>query len=232
MHPSRALLRWIRRHFHGLYAALGAYLAIGLGLCTAGLLLFGLLATLVMRGTTQRADEAALLWLYGRSSPRLDAWALQVTALGSSAVVVMMVVIASAFLWVGRHRWSVVLLWVAMLGGAVLNYTLKEAFARPRPMLWERVYAGHPSFPSGHAMSAVVIYGTLAYLVARLEPSRAMRRLTFGVAALVITLIGLSRVYLGVHYPTDIVAGYLAALAWATFCALGTEVVRYFNGRP
>ena len=116
-----------------------------------------------------------------------------------------------------------------MLGGAVINTTLKAVFDRPRPELWDRGYAGHASFPSGHAMSAVVIYGTIAYLITRMGPSRALRRLTIGVAVLVILLIGVTRLYLGVHYPSDIIAAYLASSAWITFCAIGVEAARYFR---
>lgn len=227
----RSLLDWISHHSRGFYAAIGAYLAIGLGVSVAALLVFGLLATLVAEGVTQRMDEAILLWMYEHSSPWLDKWAMKLTALGSTVVVVMMVVVSSALLWMSRHRWSVALLWVAMLGSAVLSSTLKAAFDRPRPELWERSAASAASFPSGHAMSAVVIYGTLAYLVARIEEGPKMRRVTLGVAAFVILIIGTTRLYLGVHYPSDVIAGYAVALGWATFCALGIEAVRYFAGR-
>jgi undecaprenyl-diphosphatase len=80
-------------------------------------------------------------------------------------------------------------------------------------------------------MSAMVCYATLAYLVARLEPSLFLRRFTFGVAAVIVVAIGLSRMYLGVHYPTDVLAGFTMGLAWASFCALGIEAVRYFRYR-
>lgn len=225
------LLRWIGEHVRGFYAAIGVYLAIGLVVSVGALLAFGGLAYLVIAGATVRFDEAVLLWLHDRATPWLDAWALKLTPLGSTVVVVMVVLVASAFLWIGRHRWSVALLWVAMLGGAVLNTALKWAFARPRPELWTRMHAGDSSFPSGHAMSAVAIYGTLAYLVARLEEGVWMRRLTIGIAAVTIVLTGATRVYLGVHYPSDVVAGYLVALGWAVFCALGVEAVRFFRSR-
>lgn len=231
MRGLEAVLSWIQEHVRGLRAEVGVFLALGLVISLAMLLLFGLIAALVARDATQAMDEAVLLWMYGHSTPRLDAWALELTMLGSSVVVVVVVAVASAFLWVSRHHYSVLLLWVAMLGGAVLNYTLKAVFARPRPELWERMHAGSPSFPSGHAMTAVVVYGTLAYLVARLESGRGMRRLTFAVAGLLIATIGSTRLYLGVHYPSDVIAGYMAALSWATACALGIEALQYFRSR-
>jgi undecaprenyl-diphosphatase len=226
-----AALRWIRGHVRGFHAAVGAFLTLGLALILLALLAFAGLAVLVSDGAIQRFDEAVLLWMHRHAAPELDRWAEQLTALGSSVVVVTIVLVASAFLWATRHHYSVGLLWVAMLGSAVLNYTLKEAFGRPRPELWDRMYAGHASFPSGHAMSAVVIYGTLGYLVMRLEPTRTLRRLTLAVTLLVIVLIGASRLYLGVHYPSDVLAGYVLAVAWVTFCALGIEAARYFRDR-
>jgi undecaprenyl-diphosphatase len=231
MRSLEPLLRWIGRHVRGFRAAIGVYLAIGLGISVAALLGFGALSYLVTAGATHAADESILLWMHEHSTPRLDSWARKLTPLGSSVVAVMVVLVASGFLWTWRQRWSLLLLWVAMLGSAVLNVTLKWAFSRPRPELWDRMHAGDSSFPSGHAMTAVVIYGTIAFLLARLEEGRRIRRLTLGIAALTILLTGATRVYLGVHYPSDVVAGYLVALVWATFCALGVEAVRYFRGR-
>lgn len=227
------LLRWIGSHVRGFYTALGLFLVIGLGVIIAALLLFAGVAALVAQGVTQRFDEAVLLWLNARATPELDLAALEITALGSGVVIYMTVFIASAFLWATRHRYSVLLLWVAVLGGVILNLELKALFDRPRPELfpWRTQQVGHSSFPSGHAMMAVVVYATLAYLVARLEATRALRRLTLGLTAVVIVLIGLTRLYLGVHYPSDVVAGFIIGFAWATFCALGIEAVRYFRTR-
>lgn len=226
-----SLARWFDGHFRSLRAAIGALLTVGLIVCAGALLVFAALAVLTEGGWIQAMDEAVLLWMYGHSTPFLDSWALKLSTLGSTVVAVMIVLVASAFLWIGRHRWTLAVLWSAMLGSAVLSTTLKAAFARPRPMLWDRTHASEASFPSGHAMSAVVIYGTLAYLVARLEKERWMRLLTFGVAAVAILIIGLTRLYLGVHYPSDVIAGYAVALAWATFCALAIEVAGHVRAR-
>jgi undecaprenyl-diphosphatase len=227
------VLRWIGRHVRGFHAAVGTFLVAGLVLSLALLFAFVELAEWVMEGKTRAFDEAVLLWMHRHATPRLTVGALEVTALGASLVVWMVVTVASIFLWMSRHRYSVALLWVAVLGAGVINHVLKSLFDRPRPDLfpWRAPYAGHASFPSGHSMTAMVAYATLAYLVARLEPTPTLRRLTLGVTAVVILLIGLSRMYLGVHYPTDVVAGYITGLVWATFCALGIEAVRYFRGR-
>jgi undecaprenyl-diphosphatase len=88
-----------------------------------------------------------------------------------------------------------------------------------------------PSFPSGHALTSAAVYGTLAFLVVRAGRTRRMRRATLAGAGLLILGIGLSRLYLGVHYPSDVIAGYLAGFAWATWCVLGVEALRRSGGR-
>lgn len=227
------LLRWAAPRLRGFYTVLGAYLSVGLGVALLGVWAFATLAASVMRGATLRFDDAVLLWMNAHASRTLTTAALEVTALGSTTVVWLVVLMASAFLWTSRHRYSVLLLWVAVMGGGALNLVLKDAFQRPRPALfeWRTSYAGHSSFPSGHAMTAMVLYWTLAYLIARLEAGTLLRRTTWAVAAVVVLLVGLSRVYLGVHYPSDVLAGFVIGFAWAMFCAAGIELIRYFRRR-
>lgn len=231
--PVYSLLRWIAAHVRGFYAAVGAFLLIGFALLIVAAIAFAGLAEMVAEGETQRLDEAILLWINGHANRGLDAAALEVTALGGTVVVWIVLLLASAFLWTTHHRYSVLMLWAAYVGGSVINLTLKAIFQRPRPQLfeWRTPSAGHSSFPSGHSMTAVAVFATLAYLIVRLQPTRALRRLTLLLAAVVILLIGLSRLYLGVHYPSDVLGGFVVGFAWATFCALGIEAVRYFRGR-
>lgn len=232
-HLLFTVLRWIEGRVRGFHSALGLFLSIGFVLAVVAAWGFAELASEVMEGETQRFDNGILLWLNARATPRLNVAALEITSLGSGTVVWMVVLIASAFLWSSRHRYSVLLLWVAVLGGGLLNLVLKATFDRPRPDLfpWRAPYAGHSSFPSGHAMTAVVAYWTLAYLLTRLEPTPLLRRLTWGFVAVLIALIGLSRLYLGVHYPSDVLAGFVIGFAWATFCAAGIRAVQYFRER-
>lgn len=228
-----AVLRWIARHVSGFYGAIGVFLIAGVAVVGIGALLFAHLADLVAGGHTLGFDRGVMLWLNRHSTPTLDVVALEVTALGAAVVVWMLVIVASVFLWVSRHRYSVLLLWTAMLGTGLISSTLKAVYNRPRPDLfpWRTPYAPHASFPSGHSMTAMVAYGTLAYLIARLEPTPLLRRITFAFAGAVIVLIGMSRMYLGVHWPTDVLGGFATGLAWAAFCALGIEALRYFRGR-
>jgi membrane-associated phospholipid phosphatase len=228
-----SLLRWIGDHARSFHGAVGLFLTLGLLFSAGALLLFIGVAALIARGATQRFDTSILLWMDSHSNPQLDTAALEITSLGSAYVTSVVVVIASTFLWQTRHRYSAALLWVALAGGWFLNWMLKSLFARPRPELfeWRVPYAGMSSYPSGHAMSAMIFYTTLAYLVIRLEPTRALRRLTLLVFAIVILMVGMSRVYLGVHYPSDVIGGYLVGFAWASVCALGIEAIRFFRER-
>lgn len=233
MRPVFGLLRWIAGHVRGFYGAVGAFLLIGLALFVGGVLAFGWIAELVGEGRTQAVDDAILLWINQHENETLTAAALEFTALAGVAVVWMVILIASVFLWTTHHRYSVALLWVSYVGASLINFTIKATYGRPRPDVfeWLTPMAGHSSFPSGHSTTAVSVFATLAYLIARLETTRHLRRVTLSIALVVILLIGASRMYLGVHYPSDVVAGFALGLAWATFCALGIEAIRYFRGR-
>lgn len=233
-------IRWIGSHVRGFYAAVGLFLVVGLGLAVLAAALFALVAEGMVGGATQAFDQAVVEWIRARQAPWLDWLALAGAALGSGVATWIVLGVGSVVLWFTRHHLSVLLLWISLLGGRLLSAELKALFdrPRPRPLAWELELFGSPidfpaspSFPSGHAVTSVIVFGTLAYLVVRLEPTVRMRRWTLAAAALLILLIGLSRIYLGVHYPSDVLAGYLAGFVWATFAAFAIEVIRYFAAR-
>jgi undecaprenyl-diphosphatase len=228
-----SVFRVVGRNVKGFYGAVGMLLVAGVGVIVLCVAAFGMLADEVMEGGTQRVDDAVLLWMNAHATPALTGLALDVTALGAGTVVWLVLLVASVFFWNTCHRWSAALLWVSVLGSGLINAIMKLFFARPRPHLfpWRVPYAGLSSFPSGHSMTSMVCYSTLAYLVARLVPSKALRVFTVCVAAAIVVLIGLSRLYLGVHYPSDVLAGFAMGLAWAAFCAIGLEALRYFRHR-
>lgn len=227
------LLRWIGNHVEGFYRAVGMFLIIGLVVVMVAAIGFAALAERVMAGDTLHVDESILRLMDKMGSPFMDNIALEVTALGARVVVWMVVLIASVFLWSSRHHYSAALLWVSMLGAGFVNAALKVSFSRPRPDVfpWRTQHVGMASFPSGHAMTSVVVYGTLAFLIARLAPTGFLKRLTWTLAIIVILLIGWSRLYLGVHWPSDVLAGFVMGTAWAIICGLGMEAVRYFRTR-
>jgi undecaprenyl-diphosphatase len=210
------LLRAIARRAGSFYQALGIYIVAGAAVASLGTWAFAEFAGHVRSGSTQ-AFERSLL---------------EITALGTGTVVMTIVAVAALFLSLTEHRYSALLLLVATAGGIVLNNVLKLAFDRPRPQLFEwGTTAVSSSFPSGHSMSAVIVYSTVAYLAARLQRRWWQRALTMLVALVVVVLVCVSRLYLGVHYPSDVLGGTLIGLAWAAFCMAGLEAVQVFAKR-
>jgi undecaprenyl-diphosphatase len=144
----------------------------------------------------------------------------------------MIVAISGMFLWLTKHRYSALLLLIAAGGGIILNGLLKAGFGRPRPQIFDwGITVVSWSFPSGHAMSAAIVYGTVAYLAARLQERRLHRAITMMCAATIIIAIGASRLYLGVHYPSDVLAGVIIGLAWAGFCMATLEAIQLYARR-
>lgn len=214
------------------YATFGIFLLAGGLVAVAGTYAFAKFAGRVRSGSTLAFDESVLRWIQAHHSPRLDAIMVEITFLGTGTVVMMIVAIAGMFLWLTKHRFSAMLLLIATGGGIVLNTLLKVGFTRPRPQVfaWGTSVVSW-SFPSGHAMSAAVAYGTVAYLAARLQQRHLHRVVTLVWAAVMIVLISVSRLYLGVHYPSDVLAGVIIGLAWAGFCMATLEAIQLYARR-
>jgi undecaprenyl-diphosphatase len=144
-----------------------------------------------------------------------------VTAMGSPAVLVLTVGAVWGYLMVARQRGMAWLALGSACGGLAVAVSLKAIFSRARPdAAFHAVVASGYSFPSGHAMMSAVVYLTLAALVARLAPRRSLRLYAIGIAGMVTLLVGLSRIYLGVHWASDVAAGWAAGAAWALLCWL------------
>jgi undecaprenyl-diphosphatase len=223
-----ALVAWLGRRLRGFYAAAGVLLTAGLLLSLLGVYALSGLTEGVMEGETVRFDEGVLLWMNARATPWLDRVALEVTALGGGLVVATISVVAGTLLWLLRQRAHAALLAAAVGGAWVIYPVLKLAFDRPRPRLfeWRAHYAVSSSYPSGHATMSMVLLVVLAYVVHRLSDRRATGVAAMLLAGAAVLLIGLSRLYLGVHYPSDVIAGYVVGFAWAVFCALAVEALR------
>jgi undecaprenyl-diphosphatase len=175
-----------------------------------------------------RFDQTVANTLHDAATPALTNVFLGITALGSIETVALLGLLVAGFFAVYR-RWLRVWGWLLALGGSVaLNVLLKQLFERqrpsfPDPLLVEISY----SSPSGHAMISLVLYGMLAYFaVLALKSWRARTTVVFG-AALLILLIGFSRTYLGVHYFSDVVAGFAAGGVWLSACITGMETIRH-----
>ncbi len=217
-------LRKLGAHGRNVYTAVGIFLVVGVLVAIAGTIGFAALAEVVREGYTQHFDTAVLRWLGAHHTPTLTTIMTEVTPLGTGVVVLTVVGITTAFLWHTEHKHSARMLLAATAGNILLNNVLKLFFDRARPSVFEwGTHAASSSFPSGHAMSATVVYGTVAYLLARLQKHRWARATTLLLAVTMIALICLTRLYLGVHYPSDVLGGIIVGLAWSGFCMATLE---------
>jgi undecaprenyl-diphosphatase len=205
-------LRFIGKYARNVYAIFGIFLLSGAAVAVLLTWVFSEVAERVRAGSTQGIDDAVMRWMAAHQSPGIQSAMLEITALGTSAVVAMIVFIAGLFLWLNHHKHSAILLIAATLGGMILDSLLKIGFNRPRPQIfqWGTQVMG-ASFPSGHAMASTIVYGTVAYLAARLQQNVASR--------------------IGVHYPSDVLAGVIIGLAWAGFCMAVLEAAQLYAKR-
>lgn len=144
-----------------------------------------------------------------------------VTALGGTAILTLISVAVIGFLVIERKPRTIGFLVFAVVGGLLLSLALKAGFHRPRPDFLphgQEVYTA--SFPSGHSMNSAIVYLTLASILAQAHRGRAVKVYLITTAIVITALVGVSRVYLGVHWPTDVLAGWTAGAAWAVFCWL------------
>ena len=190
--------------------------AAGFGAAILAILLFGWLASEVLRGATREFDASVRQAVHAWASPWLTFLMRRVTLLGSELVLVPVGALTVWWLMIGKRRHAAVMFTIAALGGEALNQLLKQVFERPRP---DEAFFGYAlphsySFPSGHALVSCCFYGALAAILTRRRRPGAGPYLIWGAAALLVTLIGFSRVYLGVHYPSDVIAGYTGSIVW------------------
>ena len=199
-----------------------------LAVIAALILLFGKLAGEVLDGDTRSFDEFLLRALRNPADladPIGPAWlegmVRDITSLGSFSVLTIVTLSAVGYLLFDGKRGAAAFVLFAILGGAVLSELLKHIFARPRPELVAHLVDVHTaSFPSGHAMSSAVTFLTLGALLTRIQSRRRLKIYLLSLAIFLTLLVGASRVYLGVHWPTDVLAGWCAGAAWAMGCWL------------
>jgi undecaprenyl-diphosphatase len=188
-----------------------------------GVYTFAWISDLVTRGSVQHFDEAALHALRNPANPAepvgprwVSEAARDITGLGGPAVLVIVTAAVAGYLVIRRMFGLLAVLLAANLGGLANTLLLKYIYERPRPEIVP--YLSHvytTSFPSGHSMLAAVVYLTLGTLLARLVSQYRHKIYIVGVAMVITILVGISRVYMGVHYPSDVLAGWAAGLSWA-----------------
>jgi undecaprenyl-diphosphatase len=233
--PSRVRLKFRWRDFSwGQFVVLSAVCV-----CAGGLFAFAHIMDEMMEGDTGAFDQALLLALRNpadHADPIGPHW-LEImfrdfTSLGSHAVLTLIGVVALVYLLMQRKMLSAAMLVVSFAGGMVLNSVLKLGFARPRPdLVAHLVEVQTASFPSGHAMLSAVCYLTLGALLAGVAQERRSKAYILGTAVALTAVVGASRVYLGVHWPTDVLAGWCVGAAWAMACWLGVRGILLWQNR-
>jgi membrane-associated phospholipid phosphatase len=207
---------------------LGLHLTLGVLILLGASWLFGVLVEDMLTDAPLTVlDREVAQWLHAHAIPPVTTTMLAISTLGS-AFMVTALALGTALLLVWRRHWYRLLaLGLAVPGGVLLNVLLKSAFQRGRPIFDDPLLVlTTSSFPSGHAMAATVLYGALAAsTVWHLRPWRS-RMLVGVVAGVLIVLVGFSRLYLGVHYLSDVLGGMAAGVAWLAMCLTGVETVR------
>lgn len=199
-----------------------------------GTALFILMTALATRGDPAAFDRDILLAMRRAgdlATPAGPSWlpgfAQGVTELGGTPVLLTLTIALAGYFIMKRNGGSLAILLAAVIGESIVVGQMKQAFGRVRPdFLPHLVEATSPSFPSGHSASAAAIFLTLAALIARETRDRAVRNYVFFVAVVLALMVGASRVYLGVHYPTDVIGGFGFGAAWAAMIFIAARHVQ------
>ena len=193
----------------------GTYLLVGALFCALATAGFGWLARGVFADRFVQFDDGLLTWMHGYWAPGTDQVMLLLTTLGELYILAPLVILIGAALWY-KGRWIDALGLALSAGGAgLVNQLLKSVFQRVRPDLFSGpLHLTSYSFPSGHAMGSIATYGMLAFIGIRLLQNRVTKIMLGVGAGLLILAIGLSRIYFNVHYPTDVIGGFLAGAIW------------------
>ena len=206
---------------------LGLYLLIGFIVLLFSSAIFGAIASDVAGNETiVRFDVAIEAAIHANTNPGL-VQGMIILSLAGSQLIVIAAIVLGAFLALRRNWRDLLLLIVAVGGEELVNILFKNAFNRPRPVFSDPLaLAAGFSFPSGHAMGSMVFYGLIAYFLMRRSKPILERIMIVLTAALIVSIIGFSRVYLGLHYPSDVLGGYSAGLAWLAFTISGLGLYR------
>jgi undecaprenyl-diphosphatase len=215
-------------------AASDALLLLRALLAVGAVWVFIVVAAEVGEGDTRHVDERILHAFRTAGNPAdplgpkwVEGAMRDLTALGSNIVLLIFTAAVAVFLAVRRQSHALTLVLVSTGGGFLLAQALKLAFSRPRPDLVPHLaYVTSSSFPSGHSMFSAVVYLTLGALLSQLVEQRKEKAYFLSVACFLTFVVGVSRVYLGVHYPTDVLAGWSAGLAWALLCWMAASYLQ------
>lgn len=228
--------RWsnfsLPRVFVLVFEFFGWKLLVGLIAAALAIFLFGWLAEDVFEGATIRFDETVRAAVHQTATPILTAVMKIVTVFGSTVFLTTATLAGAAAFYYFKHKRGLALLSLTMVGNTILLFSLKTGFKRVRPEpFFDYALPASYSFPSGHSLSSFCFYGILAALLTARMENRALKILVWTLAVVLILLIGLSRVYLGVHYPSDVLAGFAVGLIWVVTVALGDFFLKRRSAR-
>ena len=222
---NRRMLQWLGTH--------EIIVPLAVAGIAAGVWIFAALAGEVVEGDTQVFDRTVLLamrqpgTLAPLGPPAVQDAARDITALGGVAVLALVTMIAAGYLILDGKRHMALFLCGSVVSGLIAGTILKDMFQRPRPDLVPRAaYVSGASFPSGHSMMSALTYLTLGALLARSHERKRLKAYFLFLAVLLTVAIGVTRVYLGVHWPTDVLAGWTAGAVWASLCWLAARALQ------
>ena len=194
---------------------LSLFLTLGMIAAIGTLVFLGWLADQVFEGDARQFDDATRAAVHTFASPTMTIFMRFMSFMGNTLSLTVATIAAIA--WFAWRRWGreARLFALTMIGASLLNLTLKLAFQRPRPVPFFNLTAPESySFPSGHSLASCCFFAGLAAILSGRVKSRRVRTIIWTIATITFLLIGLSRIYLGVHYPTDVIAGFASALIW------------------
>jgi undecaprenyl-diphosphatase len=220
---------WLIRlkHYFSPEGSLSIYLLIGFLILVLGSKIFSEIASNVSANESiVRFDMAVETAIHANTNPGLIELMFLATLAGSVVIIIAAIALGIFFVW--RRNWrDLLLLVVAVCGEEIVNLIFKNTFNRPRPIFTDPIaIASDFSFPSGHAMASMVFYGLIAYFLMRHSKPIIERILIAIIGVIIVSIIGFSRIYLGLHYPSDVLAGYSAGLAWLAFAISGLGLYR------
>ena len=230
--PPLPRLSRIRSAFKTMAERLGPRMGIGLLAAAIVMVLFAVLASEVLEGETQHFDDAVRMTVHGVASPHATTVLHAITQLGSPLFLLPMTLVASLIFLRRRRIRGAILLTATMVGVTLLNWILKSVFQRPRPLpFFGLTVPASYSFPSGHSLAAFCFYGALAALVTARLRSTFGSALVWAGAVVIIVAVGFSRLYLGLHYPSDIIGGYATGFVWVLTVASADRMFRRADER-
>ena len=206
----------------------GLNLTMGIIFLVLALISFGeIVEDLIDKETLFYLDFRIQRFIEGVITPDVTRFMVDITNLGGVYLALFVTCAMTLYLLYKRYWWELFNIFLVIGGGETVLVLLKLLFHRPRPTLQLLMAHGY-SFPSGHAFSAVIVYGFLIYITWKLIKSEALRLIIFSAAILLIILIGISRVYLNVHWLTDVLGGYAAAFVWLVFCIIMVNTIKQY----